>query len=64
MALISKLYGSTIKRVPLWSRKGRTKEQCENMMTLKRKKSKVSKSYDPGYSQEEIKERIARHKAK
>ena len=64
MALISKLYGSIIKRVPLWSRKGRTKEQCENMMTLKRKKSKASKPYDPGYSQEEIKERIATHKAK
>ena len=62
MTLISKIYGSTIKRVPLWSRKGKTKEQCEKMMTLKHKKSKASKSYDPGYSQDEIKRRIAEHK--
>ena len=64
MALVSKIYQSNIKRVGLWSRKGKTKEQCEKMMTLKHKKSQVSKSYDPGYSQEEIKERIATHKAK
>ena len=63
MALISKLYGSTIKRVPLWSRKGRTKEECEKMRTLKHKKSKASKPYAPGYSQEEIKARIAAHKS-
>jgi hypothetical protein len=60
--MISKIYESDIKRVALWSRKGKTKEQCEKMMTLKHKKSKASKPHDPGYSQEEIKRRIAAHK--
>ena len=59
--MISKIYETTIKRVPAWSRKGKTKEQCEKMMTIKHKKPK-HKPYDPGYTQEEIMERIAKHK--
>ena len=62
MTLISKIYDSTTRRVLAWSRKGRTKEQCEEMMSIKHKKPKSSKVHDPGYSQEEIKRRIARHK--
>tara|TARA_Y100000310_G_C19956179_1_gene479137 strand:- start:46 stop:255 length:210 start_codon:yes stop_codon:yes gene_type:complete len=63
MAEISKIYNSITRRVQAWSRKGKTKEQCDKMMTIKHKKSKASKPYDPDYSQEEIKERIAKHKA-
>ena len=63
MALISKMYDSTTRRVLAWTRKGKTQEECEEMMTIKHKKSKASKPYEPGYSQEEIKIRIAEHKS-
>jgi len=32
MALISKLYNSDIRRVLAWSRKGKTKKECEKII--------------------------------
>ena len=62
MTLVSKIYNSDMRRVLAWSRKGKTKKECEKIMTVNHYKKNHSKPYDPGYTQEEIIARIAKHK--